>query len=296
VIFLAGGTGALGRRIADRLGAREEPLRTLVRPQTDASELEALGAEVVRGDVRDPQSLRRGMAGARLVITTVNSIARSVMGENTATIADVDARGNANLVEAAAEAGVERFVFLSFVLSPKLAGVPFAEAKRATEERLARSQMREVIVRPEMFQEIWLSSAVGFDWAGGKVQIFGKGETPNAYVAIDDVAEATVRLALAEDPPRELAFGGPEALTRKQVADRFEQATGRPIKRRHIPRAMLRVGSVALRRVRPIQASLMATALDADLQEAPLSPEPLRRLGIEPRPVGAYIDELTAGR
>jgi hypothetical protein len=59
---------------------------------------------------------------------------------------------------------------------------------------------------------------------------------------------------------------------------------------------MLRAGSVALRRVKPVQASLMAVALDADLQEQPLSPEPLPRLGIEPRPVGAYIDELAAGR
>jgi uncharacterized protein YbjT (DUF2867 family) len=296
VIFLAGGTGELGRRIAKRLATRDEPLRALVRPETDAAGLEALGAEVVRGDFRDAESLRRAVAGARMVITTVNSISRAVAGEKTATIADVDARGNASLVDAAAEAGVERFVFLSFVLSTRLAGVPFAEAKRATEERLASSGMREVIVRPEMFQEIWLSSAVGFDWAGGKVQIFGKGEAPHGYVAADDVADATLRLALDPDPPRELAFGGPEALTRKQVADRFEQATGRPIKRRHVPRAMLRGGSLALRRLRPVQASLMAVALDADLQEEPLSPEPLRRLGIEPRPVGAYIDELAAGR
>lgn len=295
MIFLAGGTGELGQRIAERLGARGEPMRALVRPQTDASALEGLGAEIIRGDFRDPGSLRRGVAGARMVITTVNSISRAVAGEKTATITDVDARGNASLVDAASDAGVERFVFLSFVISPELARVPFVEAKRATEERLAGSRMREVIVRPEMFQEIWLSSAVGFDWAGGKVQIFGKGEAPNAYVALDDAAEATVRLAFDDDPPREVTFGGPEALTRKQVADRFEQATGRPIKRRHIPRAILRAGSVALRRVKPTQASLMALALDADLQEEPLSPEPLRKLGIEPRPVGVYIDEIAAG-
>jgi uncharacterized protein YbjT (DUF2867 family) len=296
VIFLAGGTGELGRRIAERLRSRDERLRALVRPQTDPSALEALGAEVVRGDFRDPDSLRRGVAGARMVITTVNSISRAVAGEKTATIADVDLRGNASLVDAADEAGVERFVFLSFVLTPRVAGVPFAEAKRATEERLTRSRMREVFVRPEMFQEVWLSSAVGFDWAGGKVQIFGKGETPHAYTAIDDAAEATVRLALADDPPREVAFGGPEALTRKQAADRFERATGRSIKRRHVPRAMLHAGSIALRRVKPVQASLMGLALDADLQEQPLPVEPLRRVGIEPRPVGAYIDEVAAGR
>jgi uncharacterized protein YbjT (DUF2867 family) len=296
VILLAGGTGALGGRIAVRLQAGEEPLRALVRPQTDASALEALGAEVIRGDFRDPDSQRGAVAGARTVITTVNSISRALAGEKASTIADVDGRGNASLVDAADEAGVERFVFLSLVLTPRLSRMPFAAAKRATEERLARSRMHEVIVRPEMFQEIWLSSAVGFDWAAGKVQIFGKGETPHAYVAIDDVAEAVVRLALADDPPRELAFGGPEALTRKQVADRFARATGRPIKRRHVPRPALRAGSVALRRLKPVQASLMAAALDADLQEQPLSAEPLRGLGIEPRPVGVYIDHLAAGR
>jgi len=40
----------------------------------------------------------------------------------------------------------------------------------------------------------------------------------------------------------------------------------------------------------------MAMALNADRQTRPLSAEPLRELGIEPRPVGAYIDELVRRR
>ena len=252
-------------------------------------------AEIARGDFRDPDSLRRPVDGAQTVITTVTAVSRALGGESAATIADVDERGNASLVDAAEAAGVERFVFVSFVIPPRLAGAPLAAAKLATEELLARSSMREVIVRPEMFHEIWLTSVVGLDWEAGKAQIFGKGETPNAYVAVDDVAEATVRLALADDPPRELVAGGPEALTRKQVVERFERATGRPIKRRHIPRAMLRVGSAALRRLKPVQASLMALALEADLQEQPVPSGPLRGLGIEPRPASAYIDQVAAG-
>jgi NADH dehydrogenase len=267
-----------------------------VRPQSDASALESLGAEIVQGDLRELESLRRGIGAARTVITTATSISRSLAGDPTATIAAVDERGNANLVHAAEEAGVERFVFVSFVITPVLARAPLAAAKRATEERLARSRMRVVIVRPEMFQEIWLSRAVGLDWDEGKARIFGKGETPNAYVAVDDVAEATVRLALADDPPHELVLAGSEALTRKQVVERFEQASGRAVKRRHIPRAALRVGSFALRRLKPVQASLMALALDADVQPEPLPAGPLRNLGIEPRPAGAYIDELATGR
>jgi uncharacterized protein YbjT (DUF2867 family) len=295
VILLVGATGMLGSRIAERLRARGISFRALVRPGSDASWLEALGVEVARGDLRDPASLRDALAGIRTVITTATAISRALAGDKTATVRDVDERGNANLVEAAEAAGVERFVFVSFTFPPSLARSPLGAAKRATRERLAGSPMREVVVQPDMFQEIWLSKDVGLDWEAGKVQIFGKGETPHAYVAVDDVAKATVQLALHEDPPRELEVGGPEALTREQVVERFEQTSGRQIKRRHIPRLMLRAGSVALRRVKPVQASLMALALHADVRKEHSSAQPLRGLGIEPRPAAEYNDELARG-
>jgi uncharacterized protein YbjT (DUF2867 family) len=294
VILLVGATGELGSRIAERLHSRGERFRVLLRTQSDAARLEEMGVEVVRGDLRDPASLQRALEGIETVITTVTAISSALAGDSAATIRDVDARGNANLVEAASAAGVQRFVFVSFQITPELARSPLGAAKRATEKRLVDSSMREVVVKPEMFQEIWVSKAVGFDLASGKVQVFGAGETPNAYVALDDVAEATVRLALATDPPPAVEFGGPEAMTRKELVRRFEERTGRPIKTRHVPRLMLRAGSSALRRVKPVQASLMALALRADAAGQPLSAQPLRDLGIEPRPVGAYVDELSS--
>jgi uncharacterized protein YbjT (DUF2867 family) len=295
VILLVGGTGHLGHLIAERLHARGERFRALVRARSDASSLAALGAEIARGDLLDPGSLAAAAAGAGTVISTATAIGRALAGEAGASIDRVDARGNANLVEAAGAAGAARFVFVSFVIGPGMAGVPLPEAKRATERRLERSAMREVIVRPEMFQEVWLSPAVGFAWRSGKVQIFGRGEAPHAYVAVADVAEAIVRLALAPEPPREVAFGGPEALTRKELVERFERA-GQPLRTRHVPRPVLRAGSAALRRVKPVQSSLMAMALDADRQTEPQSAQPLRDLGIDPRPVGAYVDELVRSR
>jgi uncharacterized protein YbjT (DUF2867 family) len=174
---------------------------------------------------------------------------------------------------------------------------PLARAKRRIEALLERSPMREVILQPEMFQEVWLSEKVQLDWRNGKATIFGRGEAPHAYVAVDDVAEATVRAALADDPPRRLTFGGPEALTRNEVVRRFERATGRPIRVRRVPRWVLRAGSVALRRANPTQASLMGLAYAADVQGEPSSAAPLRELGIEPRAAGDYIDEIAgAGR
>jgi uncharacterized protein YbjT (DUF2867 family) len=295
VILLVGGTGELGGRIARRLGARGAAFRALVRPGHDASALRALGAETAVGDLRDRSSLDAAVSGADTVITTVTSIGRALAGERGASIGEVDVKGNANLVDAAEAAGVARFAFVSFVIGSRLAGVPLAEAKRATERRLERSPMTPVIVRPEMFQEIWISELVGFDWRNGRAQVFGHGDAPHAYVAADDVAEATVRLTLDATGRRGVAFGGPEALTRNEVVERFRRG-GRPMETRHVPRAALRAGSLALKRIKPVQASLMALALDADRRVAPLSAQPLRDLGIEPRPVGDYVDDLLRGR
>ena len=294
MILLCGGTGLLGSAIALRLAERSLPFRVLVRPTTDPTELEALGAEVVRGDLRDSTSLGPAVAGVQTVISTANAMARILGGETDLRLRDVDDQGNANLVRAAEGAGVQRFLFLSFPAQILATRTPFGDAKLATERRLRDSRMHEVVIRPEAYQEIWLSPLVQFDWPKRSVTIFGEGNAPASYVSVEDVAEAVVRLAVATDPPRLLEFGGPEALTRNEAADAFERAVGEPIRRRHVPRAALRLGSIALRPFKPALASMMGQALAADRALKPLSDAPLRALGIAPRPVSAYISQVAA--
>lgn len=291
MILVVGATGELGSRIATRLRARGRSVRALVRPRTDAAALEAQGVELVRGDLQEPASLSAAVDGAATVITTATAISRALGGERSATIRAVDLEGNANLVDAAERAAVRRFVFVSFAQSAATLRSPLGSAKQRTEARLSQSTMETVVVRPELFSEIWISHAVGFDLSAGRVQIFGKGENANGYIAIDDVAEAVVRLALAESPPQDIAFGGPDPMTRKQIVERFERRSGHGVKARHIPRSALRAGARVLNRVKPVQASLMALALHMDVERT--SPaERLLELGIEPQRVGDYVDEL----
>jgi uncharacterized protein YbjT (DUF2867 family) len=251
--------------------------------------------ELVEGDFRDPGSLERAVAGVDTVVSTVTVIARALAGEKGADFRSVDLVGHRDLIAAAEAAGVARFVYVSSArvrLEP-IASTPLGVGKIATEDRLTGSSVREVIVRPDQFQEIWLSPLSQFDWPARKVVVFGKGETPSRYVATDDVAEAIVQLALAADPPKLVEFGGPDALTRKQSVDVFERALGEPIRRQHVPRAAIRVGSAALRRFRPGMASVMGGALGADLHPATWDDRPLRDLGIAPRSVQAYADAVT---
>lgn len=294
MILVCGATGMLGTRIVSKLVERGQRVRALVRPASDASGLEEQGVEIARGDLRDRDSLRSAVAEVSTVVSAANTIARVLGGETSLTIRDVDDRGHAALIAEAEAAGVERFAFISVSQHILDSGTPFARAKLATEERLRTSTMREVVVRSDMFQEVWLSALVQFDWRAGKVTVFGKGDAKHRYVAIDDVAEAIVRLVEADDPPRLIEFGGPEALTRREVADAFERELGRPIKRNHVPRAALAIGSVVLRPVKPVLASVMGQALAADRHDSRDTDEPLRQLGIDPRPVSAYIRDVAA--
>jgi uncharacterized protein YbjT (DUF2867 family) len=257
--------------------------------------LAELGVEVALGDFRDPDSLVRAVAGAATVVSTVTVIARALAGEKDADFHRVDLVGHRELIAAAERAGVERFVFVSAtrIRQQPTAGLPLGAGKIATEERLFGSRLREVVIRPDQFQEIWLSPLAQFDWPKRKVLVFGKGETPARYVATDDVAEAVVRLTLAGDPPRLVEFGGPDPLTRKQAIEIFERTLGEPIRRRHVPRGALRIAAAGLRRSRPGLACVMAGALCADLEPATWDDRPLRDLGIDPRPVQTYADVVT---
>ena len=127
------------------------------------------------GDLRDPASLARAVAGVDTVVTTVTAMARALSGAPVG-VREVDGLGTLALVEAAERAGVERFVFVSYAgLSDAAARAhPIAAAKRAVERRLAASPMREVVVRPDCFQELWLGPLTGFDWERGRVVVLGR--------------------------------------------------------------------------------------------------------------------------
>lgn len=291
-ILLCGGTGLLGGEIADRLHERGIPFRALVRPGSDASRLGAAGATVLRGDLRDRASLEAAVDGVGTVISTVNAIGRLLEGERGISIRDVDVEGYENLIEAAESARAARFVYVSMLPEETSAHTPFTDAKVATERRLAVSTMETVIVRPDAFQEVWLGPTGGFDLAGGRVTVYGEGHARKRFVAVPDVAEAVVRLALADDPPSEVELAGPQAMSPDEACVAFEEALGRPLRRRHVPRVVLRAGRVLARPVKPELASIMGMALVGDLRDTSADDGGFRALGISPRPVDAYIRSI----
>jgi uncharacterized protein YbjT (DUF2867 family) len=293
VILVAGATGELGGRVVRLLRERGEAVRALVRPSSSVAALEESGVEIARGDLREPEKLRAACEGVQTVVSTATAIGRLLGGEKKS-IDAVDGTGTQNLIAAAEAGGVERFVYVSYAGLDRAPGAPLDQAKRAAEKRLASSRLRTVVVRPEPFHEVWLTSHSQFDWDKGTISIFGRGDTPTRYVSTEDVARLVAALAVDDDPPARVEVGGPEALTRNQAADLAERFAGRPLKRRHLPRWAVKAGMRALARPRPALASIMGLGYLVDTEPSRTTDAALRERGIEPRSSTDFLRERIA--
>jgi hypothetical protein len=112
MLLVCGATGELGGRVARRVAGHGGGLRLLLRNDAPASLAGELGADLVRGDLRDPASLERAMRGVTTVVTTVTAMGRALAGERL-DVRAVDGLGSLALVAAA-----ERMVCGGSCLSP----------------------------------------------------------------------------------------------------------------------------------------------------------------------------------
>jgi len=240
MIFVAGATGFLGGEICRRLVASGESVRGLIRPTSDpgvVDRLRALGVETVVGDVRDRASLDAACRGARIVVSTVTTTRSRQPGDS---IEATDETGQLNLVDAARDAGVERFVFVSYSRQLDDDG-PLTRAKRTVEERLRESGMTWTILRPSYFMEVWLSPNVGFDFNQRKATLYGDGERKISFISLGDVAEFAVRAVQTGEPANTaIELGGPDAFSPLEVVRIFEETCSQPFEVQHVPENALR--------------------------------------------------------
>jgi uncharacterized protein YbjT (DUF2867 family) len=237
--LLVGATGLLGPEIARWLTAAGHPVRVLIRPTADAGKRAALvelGIELVEGDLKDAASLARACAGVQAVISTASSTLSRQAGDS---IDTVDRQGQLALVEAARQAGVDRFVFVSFRDNPDIQ-FPLTVAKRTVERALTSSGMAYTILQASYFMEVWLTPALGFDGVNGKVRVYGDGSRPVSWISYRDVARAAA-VAVTEGTARNMVveLGGPQALSPREVIRMFEAAGAGEIAIESVPEAAL---------------------------------------------------------
>ncbi len=290
MILVVGSTGDLGRAIVRRLAEGGEAVRCLARPGSDRSVLPD-GVEHVEGDLTDPASLRRACEGVTTVVAGATAIGRRLSGASKQTIRQVDDEGMAALVDAAQAAGVERFVYVSYAGVDLGIGMPLERAKLATERRLEQSGMRQVVVRPDAFQEVHLGPLGRFDVAASKVSVFGKGDLPHRWIATEDVAALVAALATEPDPPSVVEVGGPESISRNEAIDVAERATGRTFKVQRLPLVFAKAGMRLMARPNDSVASILGTGVLQDTAPSTCDDRPLRERGIAARSATEWIHQ-----
>lgn len=221
--LLVGSTGLLGGVIARKLLATGAPLRVLTR--SGSTDLD--GAEAVRGDLKDRASLDAACQGVTTVITSANSAQRG--GDDN--VASVDVDGNIALIDAARQAGVKQFVFISAAAVAEDSPVPLFAAKARAERHLRESGMNWTIVAPHVFMDVWFPMLIGSAVASGQpVPLVGGGKKRHSFIAVEDVAAFAV--AAAGHPnaaTRRLMLGGPAALSWSELVDVTSTILGRPV-------------------------------------------------------------------
>ncbi len=248
MILIVGASGRLGGTVAKRLLAQGKAVRLMTRTPSNLVHLKQQGAEVVSGDLRNPASLLSACEGVEQVLAA----AHALTGKGDNNPQTVDDAGNRQLIDAARAAGVKHFVFLSILGASPDAPVEFFRIKYHTEEYLRASGLSFTIIRPSAFMDLW-AQLIGLPiLEQGKTTIFGRGNNPINFVAVEDVARF-VCIAFENSRTRNevIEVGGPENLTLNQVAETFERVSGRQAKKRHIPLPMMRAMSILMQPVNP---------------------------------------------
>lgn len=290
--LVTGATGLLGSHIAERLIASGRRVRALVRPSSDTTFLDALGVELVRGNLTDPDSCRDALQGVDVVYHSAAKVGD--WGPWRQFQLDcIDA--TRTLSEAAAEVGVRRFLHVSSTSAyghppdrpdpiDETAAIgqsvwvwdPYTRSKVESEQllwRLAGSgRLAVTVIRPSWLygerDRTTTARLVGM-LRRGKVLLIGRGDNPLSAVYAGTVADAAI--LAANDPGSSgdsYNITNQGRITQEEFLNLFADACGAPRVVRRVPYRVAFAAAFLLesygrltRQVRPPLVSRYATWL-----------------------------------
>jgi uncharacterized protein YbjT (DUF2867 family) len=291
-VLVTGANGFVGRHVVRALVPRSEMVRAMVRSDRGAAVLAGVDCDLVRGDVTDPESLRAAVTGCDAVVYLV-----AILAGRAGAFDRVIAQGTRNLLEAAREAGVRRWVQMSVLGASRETKdlVPYFHAKWEAEEAVRASGLPHAILRP--------SFVFGPD--GGLVPrlariarlapvtpILGPGTQRLQPIWVDDVAEIVARCASGEQNGL-LELGGPDVVSWNELWTRLKTALGTRRPDLHLPFWFVRPQAVLLERLpNPPVTRDQLTMLEAGDNVA--EPNDALRFGLPLVPLDEQLRRATA--
>ena len=283
-VLLTGGSGVVGRALARWLVDDGRRVRALARSEPTAEALRALGAEPIPGDVLDEDSVRDAAHGCTTVFHVAGVNAMCLRDPRPTFRTNVD--GSANVIRAAAAAGVGRVVYTSSASaigerhgtvgredSPHRGSYlsEYERSKHLAERRVfeiaAEVGIDVVAVNPSSVQgpgRATGSARLLLDVVNGRLPLLV--ETSISVVDIDDCAEGHLLAEARGEPGRRYLLSGTTITTREAVA-LLRRVWGLPTRVRFAPAWIASAGGAAI--------GLGARLLGKD---APVCPEAVRTL------------------
>jgi dihydroflavonol-4-reductase len=317
--LVTGATGFVGSAVARTLAARGHGLRLLARPSSDRRNLTGLDAEIVTGDLTDPESLRRAAAGCQYVFHVAADYRFWVPDPDAMLRANVD--GALAMVRAAAEAGAERIVHCSSVAAlgqigdgtPADEATPIKEAdfvgiykrskylaEQAVLDLARRESLPVVVVNP--------AAPVGprdikptptgkmiLDAAAGRVPAYI--DTGLNIVHVDDVAEGHV-LAAEKGRVGERYILGSENMLLKDILGLVADVVHRRPPSIQLPEAVVWPAAFVMEKLAKITGIAPLMTRDhlkmARKKMFYSSAKAMAELGYKPRPVRLAVEDAVA--
>jgi NADH dehydrogenase len=249
-VLVTGGTGFIGPHVVHRLRASDTPVRALVRDPVHAGRITAWGVDLAAGDVTDPASLRAACEGVEAVIHLV-----AIIKGAPADFERVMAAGTRNVVAAAQEAGVRRFVLASALgLDERTKdAVPYFAAKWEMERAVRESGLQHVIFRPSFVfgrDGGVLPTFIRLARLAPLTPIIGPGTQRLQPIWVEDLAEYYAR-ALTEPAAANRTFdlGGPEAVSWNEFWERLKRVLGVRRPSLHVPFGAMRLQATLTERL-----------------------------------------------
>jgi uncharacterized protein YbjT (DUF2867 family) len=250
MILVTGGTGFVGSHIVNALADADKDVRILERKPGSWQEAGVRCREAVQGDMTDPESLRRAVAGCDTVVHLV-----AIRQGKPEQFQRVMSEGTRDLVAAAKEAGVRRLVLISALGTTDETKdlLPYYRAKWDMEQTVKGSGLDHVIFRPSFI----------FARDGGILPTFrrlaklmpvtpipGSGTQRIQPIWIDDLVAYFVKaIDLDAATNRLFEVGGPDKVTWNELWERLKQALGTRRPSVHVPMGVMRAQAVVLERL-----------------------------------------------
>jgi NADH dehydrogenase len=144
MILVTGGTGFIGKALVRHLTEAGFPVRLLIRPSKQSPDLpHGVPVDVAVSNLMDERSLRSAM----MDVDIVYHLAGVEWHGAHASLMDIDILGTQSICQVAAEAGVERFFYLSHLGADRASAYPVFKAKAIAEENIRRSGVTHTIFR-----------------------------------------------------------------------------------------------------------------------------------------------------